>query len=124
MYWYRRLPHWVPENSTVFVTWRVVVCRKQNSEYALDCGAANPGCRRLSAGADRLTIGPQDTILPHQTPAAKTAGATSWSLRSLKMYKLQPPAFSRRLQGSKTRVVRKSRLKGGCRQDWLPRKAA
>src|ERR1039458_6620655 len=89
MYWYRRLPHWVPENSTVFVTWRVVVCRKQNSEYALDCGAANPGCRRLSAGADRLTIGPQDTILPHQTPAAKTAGATSWSLQGLKMYKLQ-----------------------------------
>ena len=23
MYWYRRLPHWVPENSTVFVTWRL-----------------------------------------------------------------------------------------------------
>src|ERR1017187_8266912 len=29
----------------------LVVCGKQNSEYALDCGAANPGCRRLSAGA-------------------------------------------------------------------------
>jgi hypothetical protein len=29
----------------------LVVCGKQNSEYALDRGAANPGCRRLSAGA-------------------------------------------------------------------------
>jgi hypothetical protein len=29
----------------------LVVCGKQNGEYALDCGAANPGCRRLSAGA-------------------------------------------------------------------------
>jgi hypothetical protein len=24
----------------------LVVCGKQNGEYALDCGAANPGCRR------------------------------------------------------------------------------
>jgi hypothetical protein len=23
MYWQRRLPHWVPENSAVFVTWRL-----------------------------------------------------------------------------------------------------
>ena len=23
MYWYRRLPHWRPENSNVFVTWRL-----------------------------------------------------------------------------------------------------
>ena len=23
MYWYRRLPHWVPEDSIVFVTWRL-----------------------------------------------------------------------------------------------------
>jgi len=23
MYWHRRLPHWVPENSAVFVTWRL-----------------------------------------------------------------------------------------------------
>src|ERR1039458_225747 len=27
MYWYRRLPHWVPENSTVFVTWRLAGSR-------------------------------------------------------------------------------------------------
>src|ERR1039458_9042833 len=31
----------------------LVVCGKQNSEYALDCGAANAGKRRLSAGACR-----------------------------------------------------------------------
>jgi hypothetical protein len=29
----------------------VVVCGKQNNDYALGCGAANPGCSRLSAGA-------------------------------------------------------------------------
>jgi len=23
MYWHRRLPHWVPEDSTVFITWRL-----------------------------------------------------------------------------------------------------
>jgi REP element-mobilizing transposase RayT len=23
MYWYRRLPHWVPEDTAVFVTWRL-----------------------------------------------------------------------------------------------------
>jgi hypothetical protein len=23
MYWHRRLPHWVPEDSAVFVTWRI-----------------------------------------------------------------------------------------------------
>ncbi len=27
MYWYRRLPHWVPENSHVFVTWRLAGCK-------------------------------------------------------------------------------------------------
>jgi hypothetical protein len=55
-----------------------VICGKQNGEYALDCGAANPGCRRFSAGACG------DRRLAH---------------------------------------VRKSRLKGGRRQDCLPHKA-
>jgi hypothetical protein len=51
------------------------------SERALESAG-----RRLKAGEpgsarqDRVTLGPQDTILdtilPHQTPAAETAGAT------------------------------------------------
>jgi len=56
------------------------------------CGAGNLARSRLSDGSltpmgklshrqtlavHRLTIGGQDTILPRQTPAAKTAGATS-----------------------------------------------
>src|SRR5580658_6305690 len=27
MYWRRRLPHWTPENSTIFVTWRLAGTR-------------------------------------------------------------------------------------------------
>jgi REP element-mobilizing transposase RayT len=27
MYWYRRLPHWTPENTTIFVTWRLAGTR-------------------------------------------------------------------------------------------------
>src|ERR1039457_4988296 len=35
MYWYGRLPHWVPENSTVFVTWRLELIPEAQAEHRI-----------------------------------------------------------------------------------------
>src|ERR1039457_1890333 len=35
MYWYGRLPHWVPENSTVFVTWRLELIPEAQADHRI-----------------------------------------------------------------------------------------
>jgi hypothetical protein len=44
----------LPHNRTVPPVGVLVVCGEQDDEYSDNSGAANPGCRRLSAGVCRV----------------------------------------------------------------------
>jgi putative transposase len=56
MFWRRRLPHWIPEDSIVFVTWRLAGTLPQPKSLLL-----NPGRTFLlqDRQLDRTTDGPQ-----------------------------------------------------------------
>src|ERR1017187_2108959 len=59
---------------------------KQNSEYALDCGAANPGCRRLSAGAWSFYI-----FLRFSFRASTKCGAGAFACQPNMFYRRELP---------------------------------
>ena len=60
MFWHRRLPHWTPDGSTVFVTWRLAGTMPQPA-WAVLVKEPDPGCAfaRQDRELGRTQSGPQ-----------------------------------------------------------------
>ena len=60
MYWQRRLPHWVPDQATVFLTWRLAGTLPQRTP-ALLTNDPHPGATfvRKDRELDRTPLGPR-----------------------------------------------------------------
>src|ERR1017187_1676909 len=103
MYWYGRLPHWVPENSTVFVTWRLAGRRQDRRRYQL-VFTEQEKCRNsrnpLSSGSSPLKAG-----FPGLRPCPATAPSfwlltsnSSTSTSSCRCWRLQQLHLQHRMQ--------------------------
>ena len=63
MYWRRKLPHWVPEDSIVFVTWRLAGSQPRRQAEII---TNNPGLTFLldDRALDRAATGPRSLLDP------------------------------------------------------------
>src|SRR5271169_2847449 len=88
----------------------------QKREFGRSCGAANLGCRRLSAGDVRASLGCK---LKHAPPSCTQGSQCIYFGRNVETpAAVFQPALA---ECEDLRIARKSRLKGGCRQDCLAR---